>query len=562
MKAMLAAASMTACLLCVSSSASAQTLGRASRLEANIAPGQIDSYTLPLRKGESAEIVVLQQGVDLAVDLVAPDGKLVTTVDSPNGRDGPEPVSIQAEAAGRYAIRVRPLAPSEPAGRYRLTVTELRNAAATRRWLANRRQVRQRAVDWLRARSIAVPPVPEIGAQTPMAPFDELAGRARVIGLGEATHGSRELADLRLALTQRLVERHGYRVIALEQSRARISGLLPYVNGEAPLSPAVSGLLNRGWFGRRSVVELVEWSRRWNLAHPGDPVRLVGVDAQDFSPVIDALGDFLAKAYGTDITARWNPARTELLAADEQSSVFGNSDVSAATRAFVVETYGMLEHDAPLLGKRFGAAEVEQAMEAARDLAQFADYNGNGSGAVSHNRDWYMAVNILRALDRAGADRRAVYWAHNAHVATTTARYQPTGTVLRSALGCGYAAVGTTFGEGSFIAQIPDDAEQDIAESTLPKADGETIDGVLAELGRGGAFATWPCGTGTTAVPEWLAQPRPMRWVGGLFTPGGAPSTATRAFTLTTDFDAVFHLPRVTAEAIPTDRRPVAPRPR
>jgi len=564
-KGMLGAAVMTACLAIAATSASSQsalTLGRTSQLEANIAPGQVDRYSLPLGRGESADLVVLQQGVDLAVDVIAPDGRLITTVDSPNGREGPEPVTIQAAAAGRYAIQVRPLASNEPAGRYRLTVTRLRNAAASRRWLLERREVRQQAVDWLRARSVAIPPIRDIGLQTPMTPFDELAGRVRVLGLGEATHGSREFADLRLALTKRLVERHGYRVIALEQSAARIRSLLPYVNGQAALTPAVSQLLERGWMGRRSLAELVEWSRRWNIAHSRDPIRLVGVDAQDYTAALDSFGEFLAKAYGGEVTARWISARTELLAADAQSSVFGNSDVSAATRAFVVEIYGMLEHDQPLLRRRFDPAEVDHATEAARDLAQFADYNGNGSGAVSHNRDWYMAVNILRALGRAGADARAVYWAHNAHVATTSARYQPTGTVLRSALGCGYAAVGTTFGAGTFIAQVPDDPENDILEFTLPPADEDTIDSAMAELGRGAAFATWPCRIGTSGVPAWLAQPRPMRWVGGLFTPGGAPSTATRAFTLTTDFDAVFYVPTVTAEAIPTDRRLIPARPR
>ena len=110
------------------------------------------------------------------------------------------------------------------------------------------------------------------------------------------------------------------------------------MNGEVPLSPAIIDMLNRGWIGRRGTIELIEWTRRWNLAHPGDRVQLTGVDAQDFTPVIDALGDFLVEAYGNGIAARWTAARTELLAADEQSSVFGNSDVSAATRALVVET--------------------------------------------------------------------------------------------------------------------------------------------------------------------------------------------------------------------------------
>ena len=115
---------------------------------------------------------------------------------------------------------MRPLASNEPAGKYLLTVTGLRDAAATRRWLRERQRVRQSAVDWLRAHSIAIPPVREINAQTAMTPFDRLAARARVIGLGEATHGSRELADLRLALTKILVEKHGYRHHARAKQRS------------------------------------------------------------------------------------------------------------------------------------------------------------------------------------------------------------------------------------------------------------------------------------------------------------------------------------------------------
>lgn len=566
MKAMPAAAAMTAFLaaaLAPAPAQSLQTLKRTSQIEAGIGPEQVDRYALPLKRGESAELIVLQQGVDLAVDLIAPDGRLVTTVDSPNGRNGPEPLAVRADAAGRYEIRVRTLSADEPSGKYRLTVAELRNAVATRRWLDQRQRVRRSAVQWLRERSVAVPAPRDIGPGTPLAPFDQLAARVRVVGLGEATHGSRELADLRLALTRRLVEKHGYRLVALEQSAVRLRELAPYVSGDAGASVEVRALLERGWIGRRSLAELVDWARGWNLAHPGDRVALIGVDAQDFTSATERLGKFLAEAYGPSLAERWTAAKAELLVADEQSAMFGNSDVSAATRGFAVELYGMVQHDAPILARRFEPARVEQAMETARDLAQFADYNGNGSGAVNHNRDWYMAANILRMLDRAGAGGRAVYWAHNAHVATTSARYQPTGTVLRSALGCSYAAIGTTFGEGAFIAQIPGDPENDIVQSSLPTAEEETIDSAMAELGGGGgAFATWPCGAGTAAMPAWLAQPRPMRWVGGLFTPGGAPSTATRIFTLATDFDGLFHVPRVSAEPIPTDRRPIPPRPR
>ena len=92
-------AAATACLAAASGPATArpgQTLDHTSRIEASIASGQVDRYSLVLKSNESADLVVLQQGVDLPVDLISPAGKVITTVDSPDGREGPEPLTIRA----------------------------------------------------------------------------------------------------------------------------------------------------------------------------------------------------------------------------------------------------------------------------------------------------------------------------------------------------------------------------------------------------------------------------------------------------------------------------------
>src|SRR3712207_3187942 len=139
------AAAMTAFLAAAAAAAppAPRPLTGASRIEAVIDPCLIDSNLLNLKKGELAEIEVLQQGVDLAIDLLSRKARLVTRVESPNGREGPEPVTVRAIVDGRHSIRVRPLSASEPRGRYRLTVVALRSVRATRRWLQERRRVRQ-----------------------------------------------------------------------------------------------------------------------------------------------------------------------------------------------------------------------------------------------------------------------------------------------------------------------------------------------------------------------------------------------------------------------------------
>jgi len=123
-----------------------------------------------------------------------------------------------------------------------------------------------------------------------------------------------------------------------------------------------------------------------------------------------------------------------LAAADEQTAVFGDSGVNAATRQLLLEIVAMLELDAPVLRSRFGAPEVESAMEAAQTLAEFADFNSDSGGAINHSRDWYMAARVLRALLSVGPSAKVVYWAHNAHVTHPPGSNRTTGALLRGTL--------------------------------------------------------------------------------------------------------------------------------
>ena len=169
-----------------------------------------------------------------------------------------------------------------------------------------------------------------------------------------------------------------------------------------------------------------------------------------------------------------------------------------------------------------------------------------------------MAARVLRALQEKGASAKAVYWAHNAHVVHPPGSDRTTGAVLRNTLGCEYAALAVTFGEGGFVAQIPNDLEDRLLVSTLPPASDESIESVLRDLHSDGALAVWNCfapaSSNAPSIPEWLTRAHPMHWVGGLYQPGSLGSAALRNFDLVRDFDGVVYLPRVTAEDIPTDR--------
>ena len=480
-----------------------------SSREVAMKPGDVHDYTLRLRRGESVQAVVQQQGVDVVIELRDPAGKLLDIIDGPTGRNGDEPIEIFASATGDYALRIRPYDKNEPAGKYTVRVEAIRSVAATRDLLGQRRQAREQAATWLRARSGSI----------------ETAKlrHARVIGIGEATHGSREIGDARVAFTRRLVESDGYRTIAIEGSVDRL---------------AAAEVV--GWIGRRTQADILRWVASWNASHPGDRVRVIGVDPQDNARSRAVLRRFLHDAYGDDALVRWNVAEKEIAAADEQTPVFGDSNVDPAVRQYLVDLVANLTLDAPILEARHGKDAVQAARDAARNLAQFADFNSNGA----HSRDWYMAANVLEAA----SSSRVIYWAHNAHVAAP-ANGRTAGAILRSALACDYMPIAITFGEGGFLAQLPNDLEDRLMTTTLPPAPDETFENVLVSTG----LTTWDCNPDLAAVPPWLRSPHLMHWVGGLWATDSLLSTAFRPFNLLKDFDGVIYVPRVTAEEAPPD---------
>src|SRR3954466_11689850 len=77
----------------------------------------------------------------------------------------------------------------------------------------NRREAEEEAVALIRQWSEPLPDLDLDGAFG--AAFDRFGG-ARVVLLGEATHGSSEFYRTRAAITRRLIERHDFSIMAVE----------------------------------------------------------------------------------------------------------------------------------------------------------------------------------------------------------------------------------------------------------------------------------------------------------------------------------------------------------
>ncbi|MGB2668988.1 MAG: hypothetical protein WAK48_33715 [Candidatus Acidiferrum sp.] len=93
-----------------------------------LGPRENHVYTVSLDQGAAVVGEADQHGVDLVIDEYGPDGKLIRTVDSPNGTEGPEPIDLTAFAAGQYKLVIHTLDAGAKPGKYVMKVHRVVNA--------------------------------------------------------------------------------------------------------------------------------------------------------------------------------------------------------------------------------------------------------------------------------------------------------------------------------------------------------------------------------------------------------------------------------------------------
>jgi hypothetical protein len=106
-----------------------QTLQLGIPVERQLGPNEAHAYSITLEENTYVQVVVMQRGIDLIVQVGGPSGKNLGDFDSPNGADGPENVSFVAVTAGTYRLVVTPLNRQDSTtGKYEIKILEQRPA--------------------------------------------------------------------------------------------------------------------------------------------------------------------------------------------------------------------------------------------------------------------------------------------------------------------------------------------------------------------------------------------------------------------------------------------------
>src|SRR5678815_2078288 len=115
---------------CSASAGSPRLLGANQRLTSAMKANELHLYQVTLAANQYVHVVVEQKGIDVVVSVRDPGGIVLFSRDSPNGKVGPEQISVKAQSAGTYQVGVCS-GQTEPDGNYEISLDGPRATTAT-----------------------------------------------------------------------------------------------------------------------------------------------------------------------------------------------------------------------------------------------------------------------------------------------------------------------------------------------------------------------------------------------------------------------------------------------
>ncbi|GAB1640115.1 erythromycin esterase family protein [Krasilnikovia sp. MM14-A1259] len=247
-------------------------------------------------------------------------------------------------------------------------------------------------------------------------------GDARVVMLGEATHGTHEFYTWRAAISRRLIEEKGFAFVAVEGDWPDCDRVDRSVRcrPDAPADPREALLAFDRWptwmWANEEVVDFTSWLHARNSTVE-EPER-AGFHGLDVYSLWESLREILTYLHVHDpeqLPAAMAAFRCfEPYAENPQEYAWASRLVPTDCENEVVDLLVGLRAAAASDGAaRFGAWQNAEVVAGAERYYRALVHGGRESWNV---RDRHMDDTLDRLLDRYGPGAKAIVWAHNTHV--------------------------------------------------------------------------------------------------------------------------------------------------
>lgn len=295
---------------------------------------------------------------------------------------------------------------------------------------------------------------------TELSFLDEKIKNAEVIGLGEATHGTKEFFELKAKLFKYLVEKHNIKLFGIEANFGACYDINKYViYGEGNAKEALSK--NGYWVWQsQEVLDLIEWMKNYNVGKPKESqIQFYGYDMQNASAEIEWLEKYLTKSI-PNFSKELLPEKFDTSADklrklnDKELNNLKKYNLDKLNKLidFVTKQENSLKSQ-----NQFDYQFAQQSMNIIGQKLHYfrvTDFN-----TAYNYRDSSMAQNVKWIKD-INNNAKIFLWAHNGHIGKGSfsddfKSGNWMGTHLKDIYKDKYYNIGFSFNEGGFVAQSP-----------------------------------------------------------------------------------------------------------
>ena len=401
----------------------------------------------------------------------------------------------------------------------------------------------RRPEDWIRSHAIRLQSVEAGHGFDDMQPLAGVVGDARLVALGEATHGTREFFQLKHRMVEFLASQKGFTIFSIEANMPEAYRLNDFVlKGEGDPKQLLKGMYFWTW-DTDEFLKMILWMREFNRQGKGR-IQFTGFDMQTPKLAMKIVQSFVAtndRSFETTVDPIYDEVtqRTRKTWSDEESPSQKLSDHLMAGKCRDVIEH-LDQNRAGFLQAGLEAETVDWVIQNARIVLQYALLQ---SGEQS--RDQSMAENVEWIADH-NPGAKIVLWAANGHVRYAPfPDFTPTGRYLHERFGRGMVSFGFSFNEGSFRAVETGRIPREFTVKPLPKG---SLDRTLASAGIPLFALDLRDLPKDGPVARWFAKPHAMRNIGGVYSEKGGDSPDPIASTSWPQaFDVIVFVDKTTA---------------
>jgi protein-L-isoaspartate(D-aspartate) O-methyltransferase len=362
-----------------------------------------------------------------------------------------------------------------------------------------------------------------------LGPLLERIGDARVVLLGEASHGTSEFYRMRERISQELIARKGFGFVAIEGDWPDVAQLDHHVR--LFKHPAVEWSAFARfpvWMWRNDEMRsFVDWLRDANAGRqPDHRTALYGLDLYSLYTSIASVLEYLDRV--DPEAARVARQRYGCLTPwQADPATYGHAALAGAHRTCESDVVRILED---LLRKRssYAAEDAERFMDAVQNARLVADAERYyrimyyGSRASWNLRDTHMFDTLQALRDFHGPQSKAIVWAHNSHVGDASATEMSArgefniGELCRRTFGAGVYSIGFGTHTGTVAAASEWDGPMEV-KAVQPALDG-SYEKLFHETGHP-RFMLPLRHLAPAALRQSLEKPRLERAIGVIYRP-------------------------------------------